>query len=312
MFLRSFSMIVPTLTLLGAHPARLSSVVPSAPERLVAEGEIRMVSDQPQVYLPVTLHGHTGTVVLCFIQLGGGLSLSGPKLTKLGVAPPAAGTLDSMTFGTTLLHNVAVQMGQWPLTALDQPGLPPVIGLVGWEFLAHYDVVVDGPAHRVRLYTLAPLSPAPGNAGTTTLPPGVHAADCTPTLPTPEGDPGFAIQADGHPVIAVLQTGHPYTVMNTVAARLLGLTQHSPNVQAIPDSLQTRYYQNVPDKYLVTGIHLTLGRYPFTEIPIHILARAPLEPTPTTPTIELKVDNLLAQIFVLSNSTGQVCLGEPR
>jgi hypothetical protein len=262
--------------------------------------------DQPQVYLPVTLHGHPGTLLIHFFQASVKLLLSPAALAQAGVT--AGGTLDSLTIGTTTVRNLSLSTFAFSEEA--PPGLPPVIGIAGNEFLDGYDIVVDGPAHRVRLYAPSSASsgrgPAALGAG---LPPGVQAADCVPTRPMPEGHKGFAIQANGHPITATMQTAAGgLTIMNLVAAKALGLTQHSPNVRQVPDSLQTLAYQGVPNKYVAADIHLTLGRYQFRDDPLYILARTPLQPTETTPSMELTFANLLDQVFVQSNSTGQVCL----
>ncbi|HXC25306.1 MAG TPA: hypothetical protein VNU46_05270 [Gemmatimonadaceae bacterium] len=308
--LRQSAVLVPALSLLGAYPAGVTTPAPTTPERLVAEAVIQEVGkDQHQVYLPVVLHGHAGTLILHFFQAQVKLLLSSDAMAQAGVA--SDGTLDSLTIGKTVAHDLPIS--SISLAETSPAGLPPVIGIAGNEFLDEYDIVVDGPAHRVRLY--APTSrPSMASAGTLGkgLPPGVKAADCVSTQPMPEGHTGFAIQANGKPMTATMQTAAGgLTIINLVAAQSLGLTQHSPNVQRVPDSLQTLAYQGVPNKYVATGIHLTLGRYPFREDSVYILARTPLQPTPATPSIELTFENLLDQVFVQSNSTGQVCLADP-
>jgi hypothetical protein len=302
---------------------------PPAPERLVAEAVIREVGHgRHTIYLPVTINGHRGTIELYFASLyGDKIHLSIPALTQLGVdvsharsAPPTpyarlaqghAIFLDSLTVGTRVMRNVPVVTMQG--TYSDQPDLPLVIGMAGNEFLEEYDIVVDGPARRIRLYArasqAAPVAPPALGTG---LPPGVRAATCVPTQAMPEGHHGFPIQANGHQVIATMQTLFGgLTIMNVNAAKVLGLTQHSPNVHRVPDSLQTQAYQGVPNKYEAADIHLALGQYPFRDRPVSILSRVPLQPTVDTPSMELSLENLLDQVFVQSNSTGQVCLADP-
>jgi len=310
------SRALPLLSLVAVSQAgrpRVPRPVVSIPERLVAEAIIQEAGkNQPHVYLPVMLNGHPGTLVLHFFGAGVKLLLSTEALAQDGVT--ANETLDSLTIGTTVARNLSISTMSFSQPT--PPGLPPVIGLAGNEFLDDYDLVVDGPARRVRLYARpAASSGAPtASAGSLGkgLPPGVRAADCVPTRAMPEGHTGFAIQANGKPMTATMQTAAGgLTIMNLVAAKSLGLTQHSPNVQRVPDSLQTLAYQGVPNKYVATAIHLTLGRYQFREDPVYILARTPLQPTADTPSMELTFANLLDQVFVQSNSTGQVCLGQP-
>jgi hypothetical protein len=314
-FLRS-SCVLPLLSLVAVSHAGRPHVprpVVLPPERLVAEAVIQDAGkDRPHVYLLVTLHGHPRTLVLNFFQAGAKLLLSSEALARDGVT--AEGTLDSLTIGTTVVRNLSVNAMSF--SPASPQGLPPVIGWAGNEFLDAYDIVVDGPARRVRLYArpAASSGASPAAAGSLGkgLPPGVRAADCVPTQAMPEGHTGFAIQANGQPMTATMQTGAGgLTIMNLVAAKSLGLTQHSPNVQRVPDSVQTLVYQGVPNKYVATSIRLTLGRYQFHAVPVYILARTPLQPTANTPSMELTFANLLDQVFVQSNSTGQVCLGQP-
>ncbi|HXC25506.1 MAG TPA: hypothetical protein VNU46_06285, partial [Gemmatimonadaceae bacterium] len=113
----------------------------------------------------------------------------------------------------------------------------------------------------------------------------------------------------------ILETLSSYTKMNMVAARAIGLTQHSPQIHPRPASIwETQDAFGHPVKYQATGIHLTLGTHPFTEVPMLIFPELDLDQYASVvpPTLLLNPDDLRGQILVFSNSTGQVCLGEPR
>jgi hypothetical protein len=308
-FLRWPSSLLPVLALFGARPLGMTSVSPVVPTRLVAEAVIREDGKgNSTIFLPVTINGKAATVVLGWGSTWGGDVLLQPNMLAnygivlskpyQGMLRGNQGQLDSMRIGTTVMQNVpAVTYTSMENPSPQPTGLPPVIGIVGNAFLAHFDVVVDGPAHRVRLYT-------PG----TELPPGTHWNACSPTQPVPEDkNLGFTMQIDGHSVVGVMQD-NPFPVMNMAAAKLLGLTQHSPNVKKASE--QSNAFGPGSDLYVVTGLHLTLGSDAFTAGPVHILAHVPLEPPGGPPTIELTRDNVMHQVFVLSSNTGRVCLGK--
>ena len=279
---------------------------PAVP-RLVAEAEIRTVNGDQEFYLPVTIAGRRVTVLLDFVDTHD-LALQLDRLNKLGIntaAPP-----DSVTIGTVVepLQDVAAITGAFEQ---DQPGLPPLVGSLGHPLLVHYDVVIDGPAHRVRLYArTSPSATKPADAPW--LPPGVPAANCTPFVPMPDQITGFAIHAAGNAITAILETRASYTKMNMVAAQVLGLTQQSSNVHPLPDEVwEKQDGAGHPVKYEVTGLPLRLGTQAFTDVPVHIFPELGIDrkSTPVPPTILLTPQNLEHQILVVSNSTGRICLG---
>lgn len=290
----------------AAVSGRDSTPVPH-PEQLLAEAKIRKAPQADNtdiyVYLPVTLQGHAVTLLLDF-DGGGDLVLWPDKMDAQGIILSDSAQVDSLTIGTTLVRHLAIQATQ--SSELNQPDLPPVIGTLGQDFLAHYDFVFDGPAHRVLLY-----APRPTSLGAADLPPGVTAASCTPLLLTPDHSPIFEIRADGHPLQAEFQIGS-YTKMNMVAARMLGLTQHSPQIHPLPaDVWEKQDGRGNAIKYEARDIHLTLGTHQFTEVPIHIFPYLAGDRANPRPRISVTPHILGGVLFVLSNSTGQACLGTP-
>lgn len=84
-------------------------------------------------------------------------------------------------------------------------------GVIGTRLFERYDVRIDGPDREIRLYE--PGRASPGN-------------DLGP--PIPMDDLGralvhFTVQVNGREVGAILDTGAPYTVLNTAAALLAGV-----------------------------------------------------------------------------------------
>jgi hypothetical protein len=100
--------------------------------------------------------------------------------------------------------------------------------------------------------------------------------------------------------------------MNMAAGKLLGLTQHDPNVQLIPDSLATMYPNGGGrDKYIVTGLKLQVGPRPLTAIPVRIATQIPGAPA-DVPQLNLGLDALQDRLLFVSYQTRQACLGAAR
>jgi hypothetical protein len=289
--------LLSTLVLVGARPLRVPDparrVLP--PPQLVGVGIIHTRHMQRGVFevdayqadLEVTWQGHPVRLVL---GLGGdfGLILMGQKMATLFGETPPDTVLDSLPAALRFARQVPTP-------------LPQVIGLVGNRFLAHYDLVLDGAAGQVRLYTRGPG-----------LPPDGRATQCTPIRPMPEANEAFQIRADGHPLTAIFETRADYTKMNIVAAKAIGLTQHAPQVHPKPANVweqQDAFGHRI--KYQARDISLTLGTQPFTAGPILLFPKLGVDQGAQSvpPTILLNLSNIPHQRWVLSNSTHQVCLG---
>ena len=83
-------------------------------------------------------------------------------------------------------------------------------GVIGTRLFERYDVRIDGPDREIRLYE-------PGRAGGEDLGPPIPMDDLGRALVH------FTIQVNGREVGAILDTGAPYTVLNTAAALLAGV-----------------------------------------------------------------------------------------
>jgi hypothetical protein len=58
----------------------------------------------------------------------------------------------------------------------------------------------------------------------------------------------------------VLANLYPVAAMNQAAVTPAGLTQQSPNVSPIPDSLQMKFFSRIKSTSYATGVHVTLGK----------------------------------------------------
>ena len=313
------SLVLYTLGFLGASGTSLSSLTAQPRPPLVVEGTLRYQVNKADIVIPATLQGHAVTLVVGF-GIDADVALDPAALASLGIPLVNTTHLAALTLGRSVVHDLALQIVP-PVPVQATSGLPPVVGLVGNVFLARYDIVYDGPAQRVRFYDRV-ARPAPVSTASTPatdrprpwLPATIGTASCTPMTPLPGHNTGFVIQANGHPISALLETLSSYTKMNMVAAKSIGLTQHSPNVHPLPDDIwEKQDAYGHPVKYQATDIHLTLGTQHFTEVPMLLFPGLDLDQyqTPIPPLLLLNPDDLQHQILVFSHSTGQVCIGVP-
>jgi len=339
--IRSSAVVLPVLSLVGTSSGRRTPVEtapspvlagrPLASERLVAEAPIRILHGVPVIFLPVTLHGHKAVIQLTFKDIPQDFFFSKPDLKRLGVDLPADDKnyiqnvdslhlLDSITIGTRVAHNLSKFVFDDPnikeyTNELQQPDLPPVIGMAGVAFLADYDIVVDGPAHRVRLY--APL-PASGTSSAQSqesgegLPPGVKAVTCGPTRVLQDGEISFMLHVAGQPVTGVVTDQYNKNFMNQAAATLVGVTPQSSNVVPIPKEDQDGLDPEFGIATETTDMPVTMGQVQFKAQKFHLTQDVPMEPDGTTPTVLLNLRAVLDRVFVLSNSTHQACLSQAR
>lgn len=318
--------VVSVLSLVGFRHAELVPTAHPVPDRFVAEATIQSVHLGRQlidskVLLPVTLHGQVMTTIL---DLGGEAGLFGVDVTNgpmesgiptaaLRLGPDShTRLLDSLTLGTVVEHDVPVFLGAGTTYMPDLPaGLPPLLGYLGTYVLSHYDLVFDGPAHRVRLYTFAGSAAMRRSAW---LPPGIARADCT--LMGELDSTKFVrppIWAKGHPIDGVFDSGAGTTSMNLTAAHLLGITPTSPHVQIVSADSATYFFSggNGGDTvYRVTGLTFTVGSRRLRSIPVTIYSSLPGDHG--QPKINLGLDAFRDRVLVVSYSTGHVCVGEPR
>ena len=294
-------------------------VSPPSLERLV--GEAVIVDDgggiTRHVYLPVTIHGHAASLLL---DTGAptGFTISRQWLREHGVS--TTDVLDSLVIGNTVEQNISIDGGS---AVQEVPGIPPMIGMAGNHWLAHYDLVFDGPARRVRLY--APVAPAPAPAGkgggvahsAGWLPPGITPAGCMPLLHVgADADryPGLDLQANGQTIVGVFDLGSSATYMNLAAAKLLGIKQSTPHVHRVPPDSMTNFpgAGENHEWIMTTGLVLTMGGRPLPDGPVEIFQTVnEIYGDRTKPELDLGTDLFHDRILFMSYSTNQVCLSTP-
>jgi hypothetical protein len=279
--------------------------------QLVAVGTIQQVGRAlPRIYLPVTIHGHAGTVVLD-LGASAGLILAPGAAAALGIDTTAA-QLDVLMLGTTLEQHVPLNAHG---IALPIPaGLPPFVGILGSFAVQQEDILLDGPAQRVLVYRHS-VSSAVRHGVSSWLPTGITAADCHPMPHFPNIAIGvnqvrLPLTVNGQAVQSFFDSGSPTTIMNLAAAQLLGFTQHSSTLQLLPDSARQSYpFDGGTTKYVVMGLTLALGAQRLAAIPVRIVVGQPLvEP----PEVRLGLDAVQDRWFLVSYPADQVCLSAAR
>lgn len=282
--------------LLGGRVRQPSVAVTSTPPTLVAEAAVRWDSNHnPHVDLPVIIHGHTVALIIGF-GFPDDVVLTAPLLSGMGITLTDKAQLDSLTVGTTVARHLTLGSNAPNFSSYNEPNLPPIVGYVGNKFLARYDIVYDGPASRVRLYTRLPRAAASS------------ADNCTPIAALPGYDDRFTLQVDGHPLSAMLVDNANWTKLNLAGAHLLGLTQHSPNIRPAPPGNSDDYGHRV--KYVVTDLTLAVGAHHVVADTVAIFPQLDdgTLGTPEPPLLLLNPDGLRHAVITLSHSTKQVCL----
>lgn len=95
-------------------------------------------------------------------------------------------------------------------------------GILGNDFLRHFDFVLDLPRQSLRLY--------PRETDGRSHLAGLDTLACVPNLADDEGWIVMDVSVEGTPVRAIVDTGAGRSVFNWVAARQAGLTAESPGI----------------------------------------------------------------------------------
>ena len=268
--------------------------------RLIAEASILTHNQiDEHIFLPVTVDGQRVTAVL-------DLGTSGNGLASRYITHPnifGAGEIDTLHLGTATIRHIPVESpleaeeGQmFSVTGLP-PGWPPVAALLGVEVQAHFDIVLDGPARRVRLYARDP-SAMVGHAPPW-LPPGVTAADCLP-MHRRAGQyhdmVDMPVTVNGHRTYGHFDSGAKQNYMHMIEAHQLGLTDSAVHLSGVVD--QQRYFWR--------GLTLQIGRQtiPNQQAVVHVAA----PPQADSLQFNFGLEAFRDRILFISYSTDQLCL----
>jgi hypothetical protein len=288
------------VSLLGCQQSERSSVGYFVPGQLVAEAPI--VTDGPDAAWPILttmIQGHTIPLVLDLGSAGNALTRT--MIEDSAITLTSGAVLDSLTLGTTIQHHVLVDL-------VDRKSADgAALGRLGTPVLSQYDWVIDGPAHRVRLYATQPDPPTVRSAW---FPPGITWADCTPIQVDPDSGKRvlFSLRANGHAIHSMFDSGSGSTNINLAAAADMGLSLLSPNVQA---TNELYYIGENRVHWKATGVTLMVGTHYLTVPQINIFEHLPHETSPFDAELSLGLNALTDRLFFVSYSSGQVCFSQP-
>ena len=290
-----------------------TSVSRTAAEQVVAEAPIWGPNNGSNgfAYLPVTVHGHQGTLVIDLTCTACDLKLGADALQTAGIPVPNATTWDALTIGPVVQHHVPItvfpSLGNVPAP----PNVAPIIGSVGVHFLTtHYDILYDFPHRIVRLYAPPekPVSPK-----TAWLPPGFTSADCGKMVHIPPGAgtfTGVKMKINGHAVTGALEMGPYYPKMNARALQALGSSTNLPKVHLTDP---TPIYGNHMLIANVDSVEMTVGTRMFGAWNTQVLQEIDVQTLlpPNTPIMLMNLTMLRDVAVFNAKSSGQVCFAKP-
>lgn len=199
----------------------------------VGEITVRFSSIASQPIADVTIDGH---VVPMVVDTGGARTTLTPttaerlNLPRDGDAPyriTGAGGTTTITYAV-IVHEMSVggvELSPDPLIVLpsaagtlSRPQFRDVGGFLGLDVLAHYDLDLDLPHARI---VLMKAQDCPGRG-----PPWSGASAAPVSVPTqpPNGNVRFWVRLDGHPIMAIVDTGAASLAASIEAAKVAGAT----------------------------------------------------------------------------------------
>lgn len=304
--------VLPAVALFGAaHPTGLLGQ--GRAEKLLAQAPIWGANNgfKGYAFLPVTVHGKAGTVVIDLNCTECDLSLSNAALAKIGTTSPETTQSESLTIGGVTETNIPVQHIQDPNWSVAKPdSMPAVVGIVGVHFMQRFDLVYDFPRRRVQVYAVA-LQPAGPNKAW--LPSGFTPNDCGEMVMIPPGAATFTgveMKIDDHPVIGALEMGPYIPKMNELAFKTLGLPENSPRVELGQPGERDGGHRMVAH---VSDVKMRVGTNMFGSWKNEVLQELDVQSLlpENTPVMLLNLSMLRKVMLFNGMSSKQVCIAKP-
>lgn len=264
-----------------------------------------------RLLVPATINGHAVTLLLDYVT-------DSTMLTKAGLAKTGLsdGGSASVALGSSVLPDVPMHLASGPMETAREGG-PQVDGILGATELTHFDLVVDGGAHRIRLYAIPDgATRGPGMADTSSTawrPSGMTSDNCTPML---QGNPSlphrvfFDLHAN-ESFLTMFDPGAGYVHLNSFAGvRLFGLG--GPGAKKI-DGQALGICLTKLNCALAEGIgaQLVLGRrhVPIADKPVYVFRALPGQGK--VGFVRMGLYGVEDRLFAVLYSTGEVCMGYP-
>lgn len=180
----------------------------------------------------------------------------------------------------------------------------PYAGILGNNFLSDFDVEINVPASKLRLYPHRPDGKA-----------DVPKLDERSSVPNEAADKGFIVLKvliEGKPVTAILDTGAPTSILNWVAAEQAGVTTKTKGLKR-RDKGTGGLGSQVADTYLYRFKWVTAGRTKFKvgEVRIADLSVFKTLGLGDKPAMLFGVDMLKDRALFVSHSTKKLYFYKP-
>lgn len=225
--------------------------------------------------------------------------------------------LDSLRIGTAVERNIRI-VPVHTISDPSGPGADEAVGFLGTDVLAHYDLAFDGPHHQVRVYAIPATARHASGHPSVWLPAGIAPADCLPFTrvamlpPFPgsqmDGLVGVRIQVNGHPLLALFDSGAGPTILDVRAGQLLGITPTSPHVQPLTADSALEYAGGEKlQSWQVTGATITVGGRPLAQHPM-LMITGTADFTAGLPQFNLGLDAFHDRVLFVSYRSRQVCI----
>lgn len=234
---RALLLLIATATLAGCAPqATVARSTASVPASSAAPVEVPLERARGYALIPVSIGGKDS---LWFVlDSAAGSSVISPATRDLLGLKPDSGTtatvtgasgdsdfqafeLDSMSVDGLVRRNVGVVVVDLARFENQESGRT-FAGILGNDFLRHFDFVLDLPHGVLRLY--------PRDENGQSIVAGLDTLACVPNL---ADDPGWIVMdvaVEGTSVRAIVDTGAGRSVFNWVAGRQAGITPESPGI----------------------------------------------------------------------------------
>jgi len=303
-------MIRSALVLLGLALAGCQAETASAPCRLSFATDLPLTFRHAAVITPTLLDGQPTSMMLdtgsqfTVVSKGTADRMNLDIFALRGEMSGIGGSRGAYAFSAETFQLGRLQGKSLPLMVSElalSPGGQPVDGLLGSDFLASYDVDLDFPAAKARLFKPAGHCPVPP----VLLDEPLYQAKLVRSDHLLDSRPFVWVQTLGKPLLAAVDSGAAHTLIFRNAARQLGL--RFEDLTAEPHFRARGVGPETPllVRHVMTPI--TIGEINISNLPVAILD----EPSPDSTDMLLGMDFLTKVHVWLSFSSRTMLMQYP-